>query len=46
VVFPVVLGVGERLFDETTGNKPMRLVDSRTIGDGLVHLTYEFIRGA
>jgi dihydrofolate reductase len=40
VVFPVVLGAGERLFGETTGRKPIRLVDSRTIGDGLAGLTY------
>jgi dihydrofolate reductase len=42
VVFPVVLGAGERLFGETGGKKPMRLVDSKTIGDGLAFLTYEF----
>jgi dihydrofolate reductase len=41
VVFPVVLGGGERLFDETADQKPMRLIDSRTIGDGLGFLTYE-----
>jgi dihydrofolate reductase len=41
VVFPVVLGAGERLFGETTGKKPMRLVDTKTIGQGLVYLTYE-----
>jgi dihydrofolate reductase len=46
VVFPVVLGDGERLFGETTGKKPMRLVDTKTIGDGLVYLTYAFIRDA
>ena len=46
VVFPVVLGAGERLFGEASGKKPMRLVDSRTIGDGLAFLTYEFLRGA
>ncbi len=45
VVFPVVLGAGERLFGETPGKKPMRLVDSRTIG-GLAFLTYEFVRDA
>ena len=44
VVFPVVLGVGERLFGETSGMKPMRLVDAKTIGDGLAFLTYQFIR--
>jgi dihydrofolate reductase len=44
VVFPVVLGTGERLFDETGDQKPMRLVDSRTIGDSLTFLAYEFVR--
>ena len=39
VVFPVVLGAGERLFGETTDKKPMRLIDTKTIGDGLVLLT-------
>ena len=43
-VFPVVLGAGERLFGETTPEKPIRLVDSRTVGDGLAFLTYEFVR--
>jgi dihydrofolate reductase len=42
VVFPVVLGAGERLFGQTSGKKPMRLVDTRTIGDGLAFLTYQF----
>jgi len=46
VVFPVVLGAGERLFGETADKKPMRLVDTKTIGDGLVFLTYEFVREA
>ena len=45
-VFPVVLGAGERLFGETSGKKPIRLVDSRTVGDGLAFLTYEIVRGA
>jgi dihydrofolate reductase len=40
VVYPVVLGAGERLFGETSGSKPMRLVRARTIGDGLAFLTY------
>jgi hypothetical protein len=46
VVFPVVLGAGERLFGEASDKKPMRLVDTKTIGDGLVFLTYEFVREA
>jgi dihydrofolate reductase len=45
-VYPVVLGAGERLFGETTDKKPMRLVDIKTIGDGLAFLTYEFVRDA
>src|SRR5580704_11514136 len=45
VVFPVVLGAGERIFGETSDKKPMRLVDTKTIGDGLVFLTYELVRG-
>ncbi len=46
VVFPVVLGAGERLFGETSDKKPMRLVDSKTIGDGLAFLTYQPARDA
>ncbi len=42
-VFPVVLGTGERLFGETSDKKPMRLLDTRTIGDGLAYLTYELV---
>jgi dihydrofolate reductase len=42
VVFPVVLGSGQRIFGETTGKKPLRLVNTQTIGEGgLVLLTYE-----
>jgi dihydrofolate reductase len=46
VVFPVVLGAGERLFAETGDEQPLRLVDAKTIGDGLAFLTYELVRGA
>jgi dihydrofolate reductase len=46
VVFPVVLGTGERFFGETSDKKPMRLVWAQTIGDGLVFLTYELDRDA
>lgn len=46
VVFPVVLGDGERLFGATGDKKPMRLVEAKTIGDGLAHLTYELLRDA
>jgi dihydrofolate reductase len=44
-VFPVVVGAGERLFGETSGEKPFRLTGSRTAGDGLVYVTYEIVSG-
>jgi dihydrofolate reductase len=44
VVFPVVLGSGERLFDEASGKTAMRLIEARTIGDGLVLLSYNLAR--
>jgi dihydrofolate reductase len=40
-IFPVVLGAGERLFGETSDKKPLRLVDTQTLGDGVAILTYE-----
>jgi dihydrofolate reductase len=46
VVFPVVLGAGERLFGETTDKRPMRLLAAKRIGDGLAYLTYEMVREA
>jgi dihydrofolate reductase len=45
VVFPVVLGTGLRIFDETSDKKPLHLVNTRKIGDGLVFYTYEFAQG-
>jgi dihydrofolate reductase len=45
-VFPVVVGAGERLFGQTSDTKPFRLAGSRTVGDGLVFLTYEIVRDA
>ncbi len=46
VIFPVVLGVGERLFGETSDKTPLRLVRTQTIGEGLPLLTYEVVRAA
>ncbi|HEU5418308.1 MAG TPA: dihydrofolate reductase family protein [Streptosporangiaceae bacterium] len=45
VVFPVVLGTGLRIFGETSDKKPLHLVSTRKIGDGLVFCTYEFVQG-
>jgi dihydrofolate reductase len=44
MVHPVVVGAGERLFGETSDKRPMRLLETRTVGDGLVYLTYERVR--
>jgi dihydrofolate reductase len=41
MVFPVVLGCGKRLFGETSDKHPMRLADSKVVGDGVAILTYE-----
>jgi dihydrofolate reductase len=41
MTYPVVVGAGERLFGPTSGVKPMRLVDARTVGDALALLTYQ-----
>jgi dihydrofolate reductase len=41
MVFPVVLGGGKRLFSETGDKKPLRLADSKMVGDGVAILIYE-----
>jgi dihydrofolate reductase len=46
MIYPFVLGVGKRLFGETSGKKHMRLVDTRTVGDGLAFLIYQPVRDA
>ena len=45
-VFPVALGAGERLFGETSDKRPLRLIATKTVGNGLAHLTYERTRAA
>ena len=40
MVFPVVLGMGKRLFGDPGEKKTLRLVDSKVVGDGVVILTY------
>jgi dihydrofolate reductase len=46
MIYPFVLGAGERLFGQVSGKKHMRLVDTRTVGDGLAFLTYQPVRDA
>ena len=44
LVYPFILGSGERLFGSTSDKVTLRLVASRTVGDGLPYLTYEVVR--
>jgi len=44
IVYPFVLGAGERLFGETSDKTSLRLVAATTLGDGLAHLTYKVAR--
>ena len=41
MIFPVVLGTGKRVFGETSDKKTMKLVESKTVGDGIVILIYQ-----
>src|SRR5947208_14905451 len=45
-IYPVVLGAGQRLFGETSDKKPMRLINARTLDDGIAFLTYHTVRDA
>jgi dihydrofolate reductase len=44
MIFPVILGTGDRMYGETSDKKAMRLKESRTVGDGVVILIYERLR--
>ena len=44
VVYPFVLGSGQRLFGETSDLKSLRLVGTRTVGESLAFLTYQSVR--
>jgi dihydrofolate reductase len=46
MVYPIMLGAGERLFGETSDKKRMRLLNSRTVDGDLAYLTYERVRNA
>ena len=46
MVFPVVLGSGERIFGRISDRIPLRLIDARTVSDGLALLTYRPVRDA
>jgi dihydrofolate reductase len=46
MIYPVVLGAGQRLFGETSDKKPLRLISTRTVGNDLAYLTYQPVRDA
>ena len=41
MIFPVVLGTGKKVFGDYTDMKTMKLVESKTVGEGIVVLVYE-----
>jgi dihydrofolate reductase len=42
MVFPVVLGTGDRVFGETSDKKTMKLIESKPVGpEGVLVLTYQ-----
>ena len=45
MIYPIVLGAGDRLFGETSDTRPLRLLDARIVDD-LVHLTFQPARDA
>lgn len=50
-IFPLMMGAGKGLFDQTSKAKPLRpkplrLIDAQTVGDSLTYLTYRYIRDA
>jgi len=45
ILFPVVLGAGERIFGETSDKTRIRLVQVRPVGDTFAFVSYERDRG-
>jgi dihydrofolate reductase len=41
MVFPVLLGAGKRLFPEGETKRPLKLTESKTVGDGVSILRFE-----
>jgi dihydrofolate reductase len=41
MVHPIVMGSGERLFEDGGDQKALELVDSKTFGTGVLYLTYQ-----
>jgi dihydrofolate reductase len=46
MTYPFVVGAGDRLFGATSAVKPMRLVGTRVVGEGIALMEYEPVRRA
>jgi dihydrofolate reductase len=46
MTYPIAVGAGTRLFEETKAMLPMRLTATRTVGTALALLTYQPVRAA
>jgi dihydrofolate reductase len=44
IIYPVALGGGQRLLGDTGEKRPLRLIGTTRVGDGLVSLAYELVR--
>jgi dihydrofolate reductase len=45
MIYPVIVGAGKRLFAETSETKRLRLVESKTVNDGITILVYQRAAG-
>jgi dihydrofolate reductase len=50
-IFPLVMGAGNRIFDQSANPRPLRpkllrLIDTHAVGDSLTYLTYQHVRAA
>jgi dihydrofolate reductase len=41
MIYPVIVGTGKRLFDETSDKKRLQLAEAKTVGDGIHILVYQ-----
>jgi len=41
LVYPIIVGAGKRLLERTSETKRLRLIESRTFGDGVHLLAYD-----
>ncbi|MFD6158027.1 dihydrofolate reductase family protein [Nocardia sp. NPDC060256] len=44
IVYPIIIGTGDRLFAEIEGQKHLHRTNTRPLGDNLTLLTYETVR--